>query len=176
MLIFTGLLCCRIDSFSASVYIFTIYDRGYSVLVYSGLPIDVFPEAQSQVFAPWYTFRTRLGESSQVGFIEHDRIVALRRSQKYDYLTFASHPAQAMNTQIRPLALRINLAVFFIVLTIIDGMDFHQTQYPGSGQEPRLCCAGNGPRTNMRTIAKGAKTEEQAVYLHSQNSRTFLKY
>lgn len=118
----------------ASVYIFTIGDSGYSALVYPGLPIDVFPEAQSQAFGTvvyssnqvrmtygtWLpAWRARLGEASQVSFIEQDRIVSLRRSQKYDYLAFASHSAQAMNTQIHHLALRIILAVVFIVLTAL---------------------------------------------------------
>lgn len=44
-----------------------------------------------------------LGQQTTAGFVDGDRVVALRRSQKYEYYVFASLPASAVSAHLRSL-------------------------------------------------------------------------
>ncbi|WP_158762305.1 EAL domain-containing protein [Paraburkholderia acidiphila] len=100
---------------SQPVVLVTGSTNGYSAIVSPALPIDVFTtnpgvalgtviygsnqvRMSRGVFNP--AWRARLGDAHHAEFIEHDRIVSLWRSNRYDYFAFASISAQAANARI----------------------------------------------------------------------------
>jgi len=101
---------------SQPVIVVTAASSGYSAIVLPTLPIDVYTKDHNIVLGTVFygsnqiriargmfdpAWRARLGDAGHAEFVEHDRIVALWRSPKYDYFAFAAIPADAASARVR---------------------------------------------------------------------------
>lgn len=111
--------------------IFTRKKSGYSALIHPGLPIDIFkndPEISLGVFgftvgklmtsrgAFEHRWVQALGNRYHAEIVEHGRLVAIRRSKKYDIAAYASVPAARVEEGI------VNFAVVLVPVGIIAGI------------------------------------------------------
>ena len=103
------------DVGSQPVLVITAATNGYSAIVSPTLPIDVDTKdpnvalgtvlySSNEVRMSRGTFnpawRARLGHGWHAEFVEHDKIVSLWRSPRYDYFAFAAIPANDANARI----------------------------------------------------------------------------